>query len=76
MKAVTENRIKGTAMALGNFDGLHKGHMAVLGKALSEAEKRKLTPAVLLFDIHPKEALTGKRPPKLMSNRDRNELLE
>ena len=37
---MAENRINGAALALGNFDGLHKGHMAVLDKTLSEAKKQ------------------------------------
>lgn len=72
---MAENRINGAALALGNFDGLHKGHMAVLDKTLSEAKKRNLNPCVLLFDKHPKEFITGKRPAILMTDKSRNGLL-
>lgn len=71
-----KNRIKGTALALGNFDGLHKGHLAVLNKALLEAQKKGLLAAVLLFDVHPRERLFGKRPPRLLSDEKRDSLLK
>lgn len=44
----------GTAVALGNFDGLHKGHTCVLDKAL-EFKKDGYAPTIVLFDVHPKE---------------------
>ena len=45
---------RGSVMALGNFDGLHKGHLAVLGAAreASRAENRPL--AVMTFEPHPR----------------------
>lgn len=72
----TDKKLCGDCLlALGNFDGIHKGHRAVLEKALGEAKKRGLVPAVLLFDEHPKKALFGEAPPFLITNADkRNEL--
>lgn len=65
-----ENREPGadTVLALGNFDGLHIGHMQVLKKALEISKQRGLEAAVLLFDEHPKKLLDGKRPPMLMTD--------
>ena len=54
-------------LALGNFDGLHRGHLAVLQTALDCANAHRCTPAVLLFDRHPKQVLTGVCPPLLMT---------
>ncbi|MDO4379261.1 MAG: riboflavin biosynthesis protein RibF [Clostridia bacterium] len=62
-------------LALGNFDGIHKGHRAVLEKALFEAEKRGLVPAVLLFDEHPKKVLFGEAPPSIITESDKREQL-
>ena len=56
----------GTAVALGNFDGLHKGHLSVLEKVLSFKENGYV-PTVILFDVHPKEALTGKTVRRLLT---------
>src|SRR4029079_10258513 len=39
------------AVALGSFDGVHRGHQAVIGNAVSEAEARGLKSAVITF--HP-----------------------
>ncbi len=62
-----QKKSKGTAVALGYFDGIHLGHKAVLGKTLREAEEKGLTPVVMLFDIHPRKLLTGNVPPMLLS---------
>lgn len=72
----TDNKLCGDCLlALGNFDGIHKGHRAVLEKALFEAEKRGLVPAVLLFDEHPKKVLFGEAPPSLITESDKREQL-
>lgn len=44
-------------MAIGNFDGVHRGHRAVLGDALARAKSASLSPRVLTFSPHPAEAL-------------------
>ncbi|MEI9948959.1 MAG: bifunctional riboflavin kinase/FAD synthetase [Pseudomonadota bacterium] len=51
-------------VAIGNFDGVHLGHRAVIDAALSEARDSGLRPLVLTFDPHPAEVLgRGARPP-------------
>ncbi len=69
-------KAKGTAVALGYFDGIHIGHQAVLNKALHKAEEKGLTPVVMLFDIHPRKLLTGKVPPMLLSEERKRVLLK
>lgn len=71
-----EKKSKGTAVALGYFDGIHLGHKAVLGKALREAKEKGLTPVVMLFDIHPRKLLTGSIPPMLLSEERKRVLLK
>lgn len=71
-----KDKEKGSSVALGYFDGLHKGHQAVLGKALEKAAEKGLTPVVMLFDIHPRKLLTGKVPPMLLSEERKRKLLE
>jgi riboflavin kinase/FMN adenylyltransferase len=46
-----------TLVAIGNFDGVHRGHQAVLATAVQEAGGRTLSPVVLTFDPHPAEVL-------------------
>ncbi len=60
-----------TAVALGNFDGMHVGHMAVL-RAAKSFESEGLTPLALLFDEHSLKAITGTAPPMLMTAEERN----
>lgn len=64
------------ALALGNFDGLHRGHALVLQKAKECAREAGLTPGVLLFDEHPKQVLCGEAPPLLMTGEEKRALLE
>lgn len=63
-----------TAVALGSFDGLHKGHMSVIACALSMKECG-LVPLALLFDSHPMLALTGQAPPEILQSAERERLL-
>lgn len=55
-----------TAVALGNFDGLHKGHLAVINEAVME-KHNGLLPCILTFDSHPQKSLRGSAPKKIMT---------
>ena len=70
-----KTREKGTAVALGYFDGIHLGHKMVLDKALSAAKEKNLVPVVMLFDIHPRKLISGKIPPMLTSEERKREIL-
>lgn len=45
---------KGGALAIGNFDGVHKGHQAVIGEMLRRAEEDGLPKSVMTFEPHPR----------------------
>ena len=64
-----------TLVAIGNFDGVHRGHQAVLRSAVEDAKRRSLAPVVLTFDPHPAEVLGRGRPPMLTTPDRRVELL-
>lgn len=64
-----------TAVALGSFDGLHKGHMSVIACTLSMRECG-LVPLVLLFESHPLLSLAGQAPAELLQKQKRDEILE
>jgi riboflavin kinase/FMN adenylyltransferase len=53
-------------IAIGVFDGLHRGHMYLLEHLGKEAVQRGARPAVVTFDHHPDEVLTGHAPPLLL----------
>jgi riboflavin kinase/FMN adenylyltransferase len=62
-------------VAIGNFDGVHRGHQAVLAQALSLAGAEALAPLVLTFDPHPAEVLGRGAVPALTSLDRKLELL-
>lgn len=65
---------KGCAVALGNFDGIHVGHVAVIEKTV-EVAGDELRAAVMLFDEHSVKVITGEAPPKLITDEERAEVL-
>ncbi|MBD5204843.1 MAG: riboflavin biosynthesis protein RibF [Bacteroidales bacterium] len=55
---------------IGMFDGLHRGHQAVLGILCDEAASRRLDPLVFTFDRHPLETIDPARAPKTLMDPD------
>ncbi|NCB41768.1 MAG: bifunctional riboflavin kinase/FAD synthetase [Clostridia bacterium] len=49
-----------TAIALGNFDGVHKGHQALISACLESAETHGLAASVFTFSNHPINVISGK----------------
>jgi riboflavin kinase / FMN adenylyltransferase len=52
--------LKGAVYAIGNFDGLHLGHRAVIKRAISLAEEKGAPSALLTFEPHPADFFTGR----------------
>ena len=65
-----------TVIALGFFDGVHRGHGALLSKTVERARELGVTPAVFTFDRPPKEVVTGKPVYLINSPEDRRGLIE
>jgi riboflavin kinase / FMN adenylyltransferase len=55
--------LKGSAVALGNFDGVHRGHRAVIGAAQTRARELGKPSAVLTLEPHPRSVLVPDAPP-------------
>jgi riboflavin kinase / FMN adenylyltransferase len=63
-------------LALGNFDGLHRGHMKIIDRVRRRAGERGGTPAAMTFDPHPPRVLRpDKAPPLLMTKAQKLEAL-
>lgn len=53
---------RGAALAIGNFDGVHRGHQALLLAAREVAANTGAKAGVMLFDPHPREFFQPDRP--------------
>lgn len=63
-------------LALGNFDGLHRGHMKIIDRVRRRAGERGGTPAAMTFEPHPPRVLRpDKAPPLLMTGEQKIEAL-
>jgi riboflavin kinase / FMN adenylyltransferase len=63
------------ALAIGNFDGIHLGHQALLKRLIETAHARGLKSAVMTFEPHPREFFTPMQAPaRLTSLREKLEL--
>ena len=56
------------ALAIGNFDGVHRGHQALLAQLAASARRRELTPAVMTFEPHPREFFAPATAPARVAN--------
>src|SRR5262245_23678428 len=56
-------------LALGNFDGLHRGHMKIIDRVRQRAGERAGTPAAMTFDPHPPRVLRPDKAPALLMTR-------
>jgi riboflavin kinase/FMN adenylyltransferase len=63
---------RGCVATIGNFDGVHLGHQAVLGQLSEKAAELKLPTTVILFEPQPQEYFAGeKAPARLMRLREK-----
>lgn len=56
------------ALTIGNFDGLHLGHQAMLARLIAAARARKLPAAVMTFEPHPREFFAPDSAPARLTN--------
>ena len=57
-------------LALGNFDGLHRGHMKIIDRVRQRAGERGGTPAAMTFEPHPPRVLRPDKAPPLLMTKD------
>ena len=64
------------ALTIGNFDGVHRGHRALIDRVTARAAELDLTSCVLTFEPHPREFFApGAAPARLSRLRDKRALL-
>lgn len=73
MSANSENK---AVIALGFFDGVHRGHAELIKMAKKRAEEQSAMPAVLSFDVSPEAVITGHSVPLIGSVRTRVNIIE
>lgn len=69
--AVNERRIA----AIGNFDGVHRGHRFLLERTIAFAREAGAGPAVVVFDPHPRRYFRPDDPPFLITTPETRDLL-
>jgi riboflavin kinase/FMN adenylyltransferase len=62
--------LRGGVIALGNFDGFHLGHQAVVGEAVRQAKARSVPALVATFDPHPVRLFRPETPPFRLTTLD------
>src|SRR5678809_878620 len=64
------------ALTIGNFDGVHRGHRALIERVVAKARELSLTSCVLTFEPHPREFFSpGAAPARLTRLREKLELI-
>jgi riboflavin kinase/FMN adenylyltransferase len=64
-------------VTIGVFDGVHRGHQAIIGQAVRRSRELGVQSVVVTFDPHPMEVVRpGSHPPVLTSSRRKAELIE
>ena len=70
------NAYKGCALTIGNFDGLHLGHQAIIRQVKALAAQEGLASAVMSFSPHPRAFFEPQKNfQKLLSNEEKEEIL-
>ena len=69
------DNLKGSIVALGNFDGFHLGHQAVVGRAVQRAFHERRPAIVATFDPHPVTYFKPDVPPFRLTTLDQREQL-
>lgn len=73
--AAVPARWRGGILALGNFDGFHLGHQAVVGRAVARAHAAGRPAIVATFDPHPKRYFRPDTPPFRLTTLDQRQAL-
>ncbi len=74
--AVPDGHYKASSVTIGNFDGVHLGHRAIVGRAIGHGRALDVPSVVITFDPHPREVLSpGKKVPAIIPFSERARLI-
>ena len=74
--AATPEALRPCVLTLGNFDGVHRGHKAVLGALVDAGQRLGLPSVAITFEPHPAHVLNPEKAPELLApGRIRDELI-
>ena len=66
-----------TVVTMGNFDGIHLGHQALVGNSVAEAKQGRTKSVVFTFEPHPLKLLAPERAPQMiLSHQDKMDMLQ
>ncbi|MBI4809040.1 MAG: bifunctional riboflavin kinase/FAD synthetase [Nitrosomonadales bacterium] len=75
LRGLHSSDTRAVAVTIGNFDGVHLGHQALLNELRATAQPRGLQTAVVIFEPHPREFFSPQQAPaRLTSLREKLEL--
>ena len=75
--SATPSQLRPCVATFGNFDGVHRGHRAILDELVRQARSRDLPAVAVTFDPHPVEVMHPERAPEIIAPGPlRDELLE
>ncbi len=58
----------GCVVAIGNFDGVHRGHQVIIENLIKESLRHKIPSVVVVFEPQPKEYFLGDKAPSRLTN--------
>lgn len=71
------SNVESTVIALGNFDGVHKGHIELIRRTVDDAQATGVKSAVFTFSNHPRNYITGKNAIKnIITNDTKIEIIQ
>lgn len=65
--SATPSQLRPCVATFGNFDGVHRGHRAILDELIRQGRERDLPVVVVTFDPHPVEVMHPERAPELIA---------
>jgi riboflavin kinase/FMN adenylyltransferase len=71
----SDSKLPHSVVGIGVFDGVHRGHRALLDRVVARARALSVPSVILTFEPHPGEILTGRPMPRLASLEDRLALI-